>query len=158
MKFDEFPKGQVMVLFVSSAIGWVENDMVSDMGELAKYMSLPIKLKEFTFVEMVDRFPKKHNQRLYFNLWNFRRCAGVFGTLESKRKCKTKYCTADCGQKGVLHTEAQRFLKTSLRELPFYSTILSVLAENEPKLNYLFTRTGFSRAKISVYIKKSDTD
>ena len=57
-KFDEFPKGQVMVLFVSSAIGWVENDMVSDMGELAKYMSLPIKLKEFTFVEMVDRFPE----------------------------------------------------------------------------------------------------
>ena len=44
-------------------------------------------------------------------------------------------------------------MKTSLRELPFYSTILSVLAENEPKLNYLFTRTGFSRAKISVYIK-----
>lgn len=49
MKFDEFPKGQVMVLFVSSAIGWVENDMVSDMGELAKYMSLPIKLKRVYF-------------------------------------------------------------------------------------------------------------
>ena len=52
-----------------------------------------------------------------------------------------------------MHREAQRFLKTSLRELPFYSTILSVLAEDEPKLNYLYTRTGFSRAKISVYIK-----
>lgn len=44
-------------------------------------------------------------------------------------------------------------MKTSLRELPFYNTILSVLAEDEPKLNYLYNRTGFSRAKISVYIK-----
>ena len=28
-----------------------------------------------------------------------------------------------------------------------------MLAEDEPKLNYLYNRTGFSRAKISVYIK-----
>ncbi len=40
--------------------------MVSDMGELAKHMSLPIKLKEFTFVEMVDRFPESTTQKTVF--------------------------------------------------------------------------------------------
>lgn len=153
MKFDEFPKGQVMVFFVSSAIGWVENDMVSDMGELAKHMSLPIKLKEFTFVEMVDRFPESTTKDciLIYGI-----LGGVPGYLEHwnpKESVKQNIVRLIVDKKGVLHTEAQRFLKTSLRELPFYSTILSVLAENEPKLNYLFTRTGFSRAKISVYIK-----
>ncbi len=126
-----------MVLFVSSAIGWVENDMVSDMGELAKYMSLPIKLKEFTFVEMVDRFPESTTKDciLIYGI-----LGGVPGYLEywnPKESVKQNIVRLIVDKKGVLHTEAQRFLKTSLRELPFYSTILSVLAENEPKLRFI---------------------
>ena len=53
----ELPQGKVMILLVSSAIQWVENSMVEDMGELAGAISSFMKLKEFSFVEMVDRFP-----------------------------------------------------------------------------------------------------
>ncbi len=149
----ELPKGKVMILLVSSAIQWVENTMVEDMGELAGYITSFLKLKEFTFVEMVDRFPDSTTEECimiygilggvpaYLNYWN---------PKETLRKNVIRIILDD---KGPMHREAQRFLKTSLRELPFYSTILSVLAEDEPKLNYLYTRTGFSRAKISVYIK-----
>lgn len=150
---ESMPKERVMFLLVSSAIQWVENTMVEDMGELASHISSFIKLKEFTFMEMVDRFPDSTTEECiliygilggvpaYLNYWNPR---------ETLRKNLIRMILDD---KGPLHREAQRFLKTSLRELPFYSTILSVLAEDEPKLNYLHTRTGFSRAKISVYIK-----
>lgn len=142
-----------MILLVSSAIQWVENSMVEDMGELAGRITSFMKLKEFTFVEMVDRFPDSTTEECiliygilggvpaYLNYWN---------PKETLRKNIIRIVLED---KGPMHREAQRFLKTSLRELPFYSTILSVLAEDEPKLNYLYTRTGFSRAKISVYIK-----
>lgn len=152
-EFKEFPKGQVMVLLVSSATGWVENDMVKDMGELAKDMSAHIKLKEFSFVEMVDRFPENTTKDciLIYGI-----LGGVPGYLEHwnpKQSVEDNIIRLIVDKKGIFHTEAQRFLKTSLRELPFYSTILSVLAEDEPKLNYLYARTGFSRAKISVYIK-----
>ena len=150
---EKLPVGQVMLLLVSSAVQWVENTMVEDMGDLASRISSFIKLKEFTFMEMVDRFPDSTTEECiliygilggvpaYLNYWN---------PKETLRKNMIRIVLDD---KGAMHREAQRFLKASLRELPFYSTILSVLAEDEPKLNYLFTRTGFSRAKISVYIK-----
>lgn len=149
----DLPEGNVMILLVSSAIQWVENSMVEDMGKLAGRITSFMKLKEFTFVEMVDRFPESTTEECiliygilggvpaYLNYWN---------PKETLRKNIIRIVLDD---KGPMHREAQRFLKTSLRELPFYSTILSVLAEDEPKLNYLYTRTGFSRAKISVYIK-----
>lgn len=150
---DSLPQGRVMVLLASSSIQWVENSMVSDMGSLAARITSFIKLREFTFMEMVDRFPDSTTEECitvygilggvpaYLNLWN---------PKETVRKNILRIILDD---KGPLHREAQRFLKTALRELPYYSTILSVLAEDEPKLNYLYNRTQFSRAKISVYIK-----
>lgn len=149
----QLPQGQIMLLLVSSAVQWIENAMVEDMGALAARITSFIKLKEFTFMEMVDRFPDSTTEECiliygilggvpaYLNYWN---------PKETLRKNMIRVILDD---KGPMHREAHRFLKTSLRELPFYSTILSVLAEDEPKLNYLYTRTGFSRAKISVYIK-----
>lgn len=150
---ESLPAGRVMVLLVSSAVQWVENTMVDDMGVLAGRITSLVKLKEFTFMEMVDRFPNSTTEECiliygilggvpaYLNYWN---------PKETLRKNIIRIILDD---KGPMHREAHRFLKTYLRELPFYSTILSVLAEDEPKLNYLYTRTGFSRAKISVYIK-----
>lgn len=150
---EKLPAGRVMILLLSSSVQWVENSMVSDMGNLASAITAFIKLKEFTFMEMMERFPDSTTEECvaiygimggvpaYLNFWN---------PKETIRKNILRIILDD---KGVLHREAQRFLKTALRELPFYSTILSVLAEDEPKLNYLYNRTHFSRAKISVYIK-----
>jgi len=53
----------------------------------------------------------------------------------------------------VLKYEAERILKKELRELSAYNTILAAMAEGKMKLNELDKETGFSRAKISVYIK-----
>jgi hypothetical protein len=151
--YQSLPKGRVFVLLVSSAIQWVENSMVEDMGTLAAEIQSFIKVKEFTFMEMVDRFPDCTTQDCiviysilggvpaYLNLWN------------PKETVRRNIIRIILDEKGPLHREAQRYLKTSLRELPYYSTILTVLAEDEPKLNYLYNRTHFSRAKISVYLK-----
>lgn len=49
MKFDEFPKGQVMVLFVSSAIGWVENDMDFGYGRIGKIYESANQVKRVYF-------------------------------------------------------------------------------------------------------------
>lgn len=150
---ENFPEGRVFLILCSSSVQWVENSMVEDMGKLAGKINAFIKLKEFTFMEMVDRFPDNTTEECviiysifggvpaYLDLWNPR---------ESVRKNVIRLIL---DSRGVMHREAGRFLKTSLRELPYYNTILSVLAEDEPKLNYLYKRTGFSRAKISVYIK-----
>ena len=49
--------------------------------------------------------------------------------------------------------DAENFLKRELRELGAYNAILASMASGRNKLNDIYARTGFSRAKISVYIK-----
>ncbi|MFR6392129.1 MAG: hypothetical protein ACLUN0_03870 [Roseburia sp.] len=49
--------------------------------------------------------------------------------------------------------EAENYISIELRELSVYNTILAALASGNNKLNDLFLKTGFSRAKISVYMK-----
>lgn len=141
------------MILASSSVQWIENQMVTEMGAFAARIDSFIKLKEFTFLEMVNRFPESTTEDCitiysilggvpeYLNYWN------------PKKSVKENIISLILEKDGILRKEAARFLKTSLRELPFYNTILSVLAEDEPKLNYLYNRTGFSRAKISVYIK-----
>ena len=147
------PIGQVMVLLVSSSVQWVENKMAEEAPELIGEVSVLIKLREFSFMEMVDRFPNCSTEEIisiyavlggvpeYLDLWN------------PKESLKKNIIRLFLDEHALLRKEPSRFLKTVLRELPFYNTILSVLAEDVPKLNYLYNRTGFSRAKISVYIK-----
>lgn len=54
---------------------------------------------------------------------------------------------------GALYGEADAVISAELRELSAYSTILAAIARGENKLNDIFHATGFSRAKISVYLK-----
>jgi hypothetical protein len=52
-----------------------------------------------------------------------------------------------------MYDEAETFISTELRELAVYDTILASLARGNEKLNDLYLDTGYSRAKISVYMK-----
>ncbi len=142
----------VMLLLLSSSVQWVEQEMVKAMGEMAVRITSFFKLKEFTFLEMVHFFPNSSTEDCiiisgllggvpkYLEYWDAK--------LSMKENIQNLFI---CGN-GRMKTEASRFLRSSLRELSVYNTILSILAEDENKLNYLYNRTGFSRAKISVYI------
>ena len=52
-----------------------------------------------------------------------------------------------------LYAEAEAVLKLELRELAAYNAILAAMASGKNKLNDIYERTAFSRAKISVYLK-----
>jgi hypothetical protein len=54
---------------------------------------------------------------------------------------------------GYLFHEAEDLISSELRELSVYNTILGTIARGDNKLNDLYHSTGFSRAKISVYMK-----
>lgn len=150
---ESFPEGRVFLILSSSSVQWVENAMVEDMGELAGRIRAFIKLKEFTFMEMVDRFPDSTTEECIVIYGIFGGVPAYLDLWNPKETVRKNIIRNILDSRGAMHKEAGRFLKTSLRELPYYNTILSVLAEDEPKLNYLYNRTGFSRAKISVYIK-----
>lgn len=144
---------RVMLLLISSSAQWVENQMTDDMGTFSARVVQVMKLKEFTFLEMVNRFPGSTTEECITIYSILGGVPGYLDLWDPSESVKENIIRLMLLPGGPLRKEAARFLKTSLRELPFYNTILSVLAEDEPKLNYLYNRTGFSRAKISVYIK-----
>lgn len=144
---------KTLVVLLSSSVNWVENDMVNSMGQAALSISAFLKVKEFTFADMVSRFPR----------YSVEQCIGVYGILggvpgylnlwNEKRSLKENIMALFLHKDGRFYRENEHFLRSELRELSLYNTILAVLAEGKLKLNDIYERTGFSRAKISVYIK-----
>lgn len=144
---------ECMFLFISSSVNWVENSMVKDFGPAARALYVTVKCKEFTFLELVKRFPDMSVEKTiyanailggvpnYLNYWN------------EKSSVKENILRMLLRKDAPLLDEAESFLKKELRELGAYNAILASLAAGKNKLNDIYARTGFSRAKISVYIK-----
>ena len=144
---------ECMFLFLSSSVNWVENSMIEDFGPAAKALYLTIKCKEFTFLELVKRFPDMSVEKTiyanavlggvpdYLNYWN------------EKSSVKENILRLFLRKDAPLLYGAEAFLKKELRELGAYNAILAAMAAGRNKLNDIYARTGFSRAKISVYIK-----
>ncbi len=143
----------VMIVLCSSSIRWVENEMLNNLSDYAAYITAYMKLKEYTFVDFVNRFPKSSVETCiyinsvlggipeYLDLWQ--------EDLSVKENIKTVLLTKNSG---LIHAPLQ-LLKQELRDPAVYNTILYYLAQGNRKLNDLHARTGFSRAKISVYLK-----
>ena len=144
---------QCMFLFLSSSVNWVEHSMVEDFGPAARALYATIKLKEFSFLELVKRFSDMSVEKTiyanavlggvpeYLNYWN------------EKSSVKENILRIFLRKDAPLLYGAEVFLKKELRELGAYNAILAAMAAGKNKLNDIYARTGFSRAKISVYIK-----
>ena len=143
----------VMVVLCSSSIRWVENEMLFCLGDYAAYITAYMKLKEFTFVDFVNRFPSSTVETcIYINtiLGGIPEYLNTWKEEDSVQdNIKSILLNKDSG---LIHAP-QQFLKLELREPAVYNTILYYLAHGNRKLNDLHARTGFSRAKISVYLK-----
>lgn len=142
-----------MFLFLSSSVNWVENTMVEEFTGVVRSLTGLLKLKEFTFVEMVKRFPKMSVEH---SLYATAVLGGVPAYLDywsETEEVKENILRLFLRKNSPLLYEAENFLKKELRELGAYNAILAALASGRYKLNDIYARTGFSRAKISVYIK-----
>lgn len=150
---DEDKYGRFMVLLLSSSIKWVENDMVACNKELARSITGIIKLNPLSFAETVEWFPKTSASDCviirgllggipkYLKLW------------QENRRVRENMLALFFDPDSPLANEAEHILKLELRELGAYNTILSAVASGRIKLNDIYDYTGFSRAKISVYLK-----
>lgn len=145
--------GPVLILLCSSSIAWVENDMVACLGPCARKVTGTLKVGELGFVDVVKMLPD----------YGVRECIQVYGILggipgylkqwDTRQDLKENVCRHILLEGGFLYREAQQYISEELRELSVYNTILQAIASGRRKLNDLFQYTGFSRAKISVYLK-----
>ena len=145
---------QILIILSTSASGWVENSMISKVGNLAFSISGFLKIKELSFAAM----------RRIFSNFTLRECIdyyavlgglpGVWKLLDSRQSVEENLTTIFLQKNSFLPELMMKWLLEELREPAVYNTILAALAEEDHgKLNDLFEHTGFSRAKISVYLK-----
>ena len=145
--------GTVMTVLVSSSVSWVENEMAGVLGSAARLLSGVIKLKEFSFMELANYHK---NSSVRENIYTGAVLGGVPAYLrlwKEQDSFKDNVMRLFLTEDAPLFSEAERYLKKELRELSAYNTILAALAQGKYKLNDIYAQTGFSRAKISVYLK-----
>ena len=143
----------VMVILCSSSIGWVENSMVTRIGKAAYELSGFLKIKELEFQHMMKYFPgfdMKQGIETYAVLGGV---PGLWKYFDDTISIEENICNHILDPSKYLYGEGQRIVEEEFRETGVYNTILAAIAAGNHKLNKLYLHTGFSRAKISVYLK-----
>lgn len=143
----------VMLVLCSSSIRWVENEMISFLGPTASYITGYLKLKELTFVDFVHRFSKSSVETCIHIKAILGGVPEYLDEWQEDQSVQNNICSILLNKNSRLFSEPQQYLKLELRETAVYNTILSALAAGNRKLNDLHWKTGYSRAKISVYLK-----
>lgn len=143
----------VMVVLVTSASGWVENSMVGRLGAKAASIAGFLKLRAFSFQCMREIFPE-------YDMEDALGCFAVLGGVPDYWNSFSVRCSVReniiqniLSKDSRLYSAMTVFLEQELREPGVYNTILTALARDCNKLNDIYRHTGFSRAKISVYLK-----
>ncbi len=153
LKSGKLYPGSVMIILISTALPWLKKDMEDCLGRDIRRIDGTIELKDLSFLEVVRALPD-------YSVREAVQTYGIVGGVpdyldrwDSSKSVKENVCALFLDRKGMFFDEAQKYISEELRELSVYNTILSAMAMGIEKLNDLFAHTGFSRAKISVYIK-----
>lgn len=146
--------GPVLILLCSSSVAFVEHELQDALGERAYHkIDHVMKINDLSFLEVVRMFPS----------YQVSECIKVYGILGGVAgylkqwypsvSLKQNICRLVLSPDGYLFQKAEQLISSELRELSVYNTILAAIAAGNHKLNDLYHVTGFSRAKISVYMK-----
>ena len=145
--------GPVMIVLASSSIVWVEQDLEETFGDEFKKINGQIKVEDLNFLEVVRAFPSLPVSECIKIYGSIGGVPGYMDEWNSRTSFKDNICRLALTDGGYLFDMAERLISSELRELSVYNTILSAIAQGYNKLNDLYLKTGYSRAKISVYMK-----
>lgn len=152
LKNHEYTRKDVFVILVSSSICFVENNMVKRIGTAAFQISGFCKIKEFNLeetAEFLNAIDLKQGIEYFCILGGLPRLLKAFDTQLSLKENIIKNIL---NKDAYLFSLPQLILSEELRETAVYQALLSGLARGKNKLNDLHHYTGYSRAKISVYL------
>lgn len=151
--FVQTSKKPLLVILSSSAAGWVENNLVGKIGSEAASISGFLKVRELSIRQMADIYPEYNEDdcvQLYAVLGGV---PGLWNRTNRSSSAKDNIVQQILNPYSAIHGEMTSCLLEDLRETAVYNTILATMAKGGNKLNDIYHHTGFSRAKISVYLK-----
>ena len=143
----------VMVLLVSENFRWVKTDLVNTLLSMNRKIHGFVEVKPFHFIDLVCSYPNaEFDQMISF----YSILGGLYDAYDAflpALSLKQNIIGAFLLPAGRFRHYGMHMLEGVFREPSVYATILASLAEGRNKLNELFVHTGYSRAKISVYLK-----
>ncbi|MCR4673657.1 MAG: ATP-binding protein, partial [Lachnospiraceae bacterium] len=145
--------GPVMIVLMSSSLSWSRQNLDDVLGVNASSIDHMVELKEFSFLDVVRSFPNYSVAEAVSVYGIIGGCSYYLNRWNGNKTMKENICTMILNPYGSLFGEAENFISQELRELSVYDTILYAMAMGNEKLNDLYQFTGYSRAKISVYLK-----
>lgn len=143
----------LMLLLTVSTWNWREAEAKLEPRSLVGKITDRILLPEFRFLEMVKYFKGLSMVEV---VQIYALLGGVPGYLkywDTGKTIQENVVRLFVREEGILRGEAERYLRSELRELSLYNTVLGSMQEGVVRLNDIHERTGFGRAKISVYMK-----
>lgn len=146
-------KQEFLVILLSSSVSFVENSMVKKIGTIAFQITGFLKVKELSFFDITTAFPE-YNASDCLKTYSILGCIpGMWQQFDYSLSLKENICKNILQKNSSLYHYVDYLISRELRETGVYYTILNALAQGKTKLNDLYLHTGFSRAKISVYLK-----
>ena len=145
--------GPVMIVLMNSSVSWSRQSLDDTLGEKTGAIDHFMELKDFSFLDIVRAFPEYSVADAVSVYGVIGGCAAYLNRWNGKKSIKENICNLILHPYGALYREAEDFISEELRELSVYDTILYAMAIGNEKLNDLYQFTGYSRAKISVYLK-----
>ena len=142
-----------LVLLSCSSLSFIANSLGKRLGGCAPFIRGIHKLRELSFSDTCAYLGERTVPEcfpLYALLGGnpcFLDAANAFQTT------KQVICRLFLERAGLMHNYGMDCLSGELREFGVYATILYTIARGKNKLNDIYLATGFSRAKISVYLK-----
>lgn len=149
----EEKKNEMFIILCSSSIGWVENSMVAKLGSLSRMLSGFYKIKELKYQDFKEHFPLFSQEDSVGAFSILGGIPGLWQYFNDEFTLRENIENFILQSKERLFDYGQQYVAEELRETAVYNTLLGALADGKKKLNDLHRHTGFSRAKISVYLK-----
>lgn len=146
--------GNQPVLFILTSTNnyFVENQIVEKLGDTAYELSGIIKLNDLSFTDIVSYFDNYSTEDRIITYGITGGMASRVNCLDSSLSLKENIIKNILDDNSFLYHRGMNILPSDIREHNVYNTILLNLAAGNNKLNDLHKNTGYSRAKISVYL------
>ncbi|MBQ8189703.1 MAG: ATP-binding protein [Lachnospiraceae bacterium] len=150
---EQMETDQWLIVLVSSAIHWVETSMVKTFGKSAARINGFHKCKELKFSDICKLYPDYPKTNLFILYSILGGIPGLWNFLDMSLDVRANIEQFILSDRSYMRHVGYLYCMESLRESGVYDTILSAMAQGNTKLNDLNKMTGYSRAKISVYLK-----
>ncbi len=111
------------------------------------------KFENWSFLDFVRNFSMYNTKELVMLYGIFGGCVRYLSYIDTNKSVQDNIIDLILTRNSPLFEEAESYISQELREISTYTAILYEIAQGKHKLNDLYEQTGFSRAKILVYLK-----